>query len=56
MTPIAFDALRRAVNIAREGQVQSVRRLRTLLKEQGYADEAINEALQAWAEYLKTKP
>lgn len=49
MTPEVFDALRCAVNIAREQQVEKVVLLRLKVELAGHAPTHVDEALKFWS-------
>ena len=49
MTPEAFEALRCAVNIAREQQVQKAPSLRIKVELAGHAPKHVDEALKFWS-------
>jgi hypothetical protein len=55
MTPDAYQALRDAVNLARNERIRSVSTLKRLLIQRGHAPEHANEAIQTWANYEKAK-
>lgn len=55
MTDDVYQALRDAVNLARSEQVRSAAALRSRLSQRGWAEQTINEAIQAWANYEKGK-
>ena len=63
MSPEASNALRAAVNIARNGEIgddnrrpQKVATLRHMLHRAGHAPEAVDEALQFWANQGQARP
>lgn len=49
------DALRAAVNIARQEQTLSVKALRSRLSSCGFSEDEIATALTAWANYAHPK-
>lgn len=54
MTEEVFKILRSAVNIARNGQVRTVKRLRErLLEVYPGADAQVQEALSFWGSYVR---
>lgn len=55
MTANVMNALRDAVNIARSEQVQSVKRLRRRLVEEGHDPEDADGALNYWRAYENRK-
>ncbi|MBN3848690.1 hypothetical protein G3N58_17935 [Paraburkholderia sp. Ac-20342] len=55
MTDAAYQALRDAVNLARDEQIRRVAALKSRLHQAGHCGEAIDEAIQAWANYEKAK-
>jgi hypothetical protein len=55
MTETEYWILRDAVSLAKMYNVQSVKRLKILLKEKGHADADIDIAIQEWARYEKRK-
>jgi hypothetical protein len=50
-----FDALRAAVNIARQYQTRGPAQLRRIMTQSGFTDDQITKALAAWASYEKSK-
>lgn len=52
LTDIQFESVRTAVNIARDHQVKSAKRLITLMKVDGYTDEEAKWAVQYWADNM----
>lgn len=55
MTDDAYQALRDAVNLARNEQVRNVAVLKSRLQQNGHTYEAATEAIQTWANYEKAK-
>ena len=53
MTEAGFDALRDAVRVAKDRQIRSVRVLRATLKEMGYEEPSITEALTTWGQHAR---
>lgn len=53
MSDTTFDALRDAVTLARQYQIQTVVRLRGMLKDRGHQEEAIQEALRVWGNRIR---
>ena len=53
MTNLGFEALRAAVNIAKDRQVQTIKALRRALKDRGFGEEAITEAFTTWKQHLE---
>lgn len=54
MTPEGYEALRSAVNVARNEDVRSVAFLRRRLAVE-YSEEAVKEAIDHWANYEASK-
>jgi hypothetical protein len=55
MTEDAYQALRAAVNLARNEQVRNVAALKSRLRQMGHSDEAATEAIKTWADYERLK-
>ena len=53
---LVFDALRDAVNLARDRQIRTLRALRAQLETRGHKREHVDEAIQCWATYENRKP
>jgi hypothetical protein len=51
MTDTGFACLQRAVNLARDRQIQSAASLVSALEGENWTQEEIDEAIKAWAEY-----
>lgn len=52
LTEAQFESVRTAVNIARDHEVKTVKRLITLMKVDGYTDAEAKWAVQYWADNL----
>jgi hypothetical protein len=55
MTDDTYQALRDAVNLARFEQIRTVAALRSRLSQRGWPEQTVNEAIQAWANYERSK-
>lgn len=49
----AYEALRRAVAVAKELQIGTVRRLRGRLVAEGYPEQDVDDALRCWADRVR---
>ena len=56
LTGTQFEILRDAVTLARNGNIASVSRLKTVLYEKGNKAEDVDAALVFWAKYERAKP
>ena len=55
MTEDGFECLRRAVNLARDEQIATSKKLVSRLHEDGWETATIQEALNAWTGYQQSK-
>lgn len=55
MTDDAYQALRDAVNIARQQSMRRVGSLKEELIRRGWPEQTVNEAIQTWANYERAK-
>lgn len=55
MTDAAYQALRDAVNLARDRQIRRLPALKSALLQRGYPEQTVNGAIQAWANYEVSK-
>jgi hypothetical protein len=55
MTEDTYQALRDAVNLARSQCIRRVGALRSALLQRGWPEQTVNEAIQAWANYERSK-
>ena len=55
MTDAAYQALRDAVNIARQLSICRVGALKMKLIQRGWPEQTVNEAMQIWANYERAK-
>jgi len=55
VTDDAYQALRDAVNLARSQYIRKVGALRAALLQRGHSEQTVNEAIQTWANYERSK-
>lgn len=55
MTDAAYQALRDAVNLARQQSIRRVGALKEELIRRGWPEQTVNEAIQTWANYERAK-
>jgi hypothetical protein len=55
MTDDVYQALRDAVNLARSQSIRRVGALKATLMQRGWPEQTVNEAIQAWANYERSK-
>jgi hypothetical protein len=50
-----FEAVRAAVQIAKDRQIRSLKNLESILLREGFAADAVKQAIQFWADYEGSK-
>jgi hypothetical protein len=55
MTEDVYQALRDAVNLARFQSIRHIGALKSALLQRGWTEQTANEAIQAWANYERSK-
>lgn len=53
ITEAGFEALKAAVHVAKDRQIKTVRMLRCAMKELGFDDAVISEALSVWSAHVR---